>query len=569
MKKLIIDACSPKTVDITEQFLPSEKFLKKYDDVTVDRKSGFSIVVTNLRIFIANQSELWDIQTDKIDYLGRTFIPRFSWWWQLLFIPLAMISVSNPLFFGLFLLLSVARQFVRIEALIIGIYSKEWKISKDNTTLDQIVENIRANSIVGLKRSDGKQILDADSVDEEITGLELDLVGENESRVLKMAWTFAILSFFSYYMGSFRIGTGFWTFLFAATSFGFFVLHRDKRKTNEFRNVKAKNGWTLQAWIAILNFIKIQFIEAKWSFKVFDTVIDVKKLGYQLCCVCLFLGLLFTHTQASMIPLLQSICIGIPLYLTGKVLAGIPREKWRMALRTTGAAFIALIIVWPCLALIPLYETSSVMIPKEHIQGDSGNGWKSVMNEYDEYGLGLASSSFVLYADDGMDEEENQDGYPALLFVVAIKVPFNLEEENMLSVLDEQFKEMAIDQEIDLDTQIEQGSRVTTQGYSTQYSIYNGTAKTEEFGFGDFTRSVTKGSESRYIGEVWKAPEHNLIVVAMGIAIISEEEINDQTGIEPIDDIIDIIPNNPNDTIDTQNWEELQNLILETMCYNS
>ena len=555
-------------MDITDKFLPNEKFLTKYDGVTVDRRSGFSIVITNLRIFIANKYELWDIQTDKIDYLGRAFIPRFAWWWQFLFIPLAMISVSNPLFFGMFILLSVARQFIRVEALIIGLHSKEWRISKDTETLDQLVENIRANAIVGLKKTDGKQILEADSVNEEIIGLELDLVGENESRVLKLAWFFAILSFFSYYMGSFRLGTGFWTFLFAATSFGFFVLHRDKRKTNEFRNVEAKHGWTLQGWIAILSFMKIKFIEAKWSFKIFDTEIQVRKLGYQLVCVCLFLGLLLTHSQASMIPLLQSICIGIPLYLTGRVLAGIPREKWRMALRTTGAAFVALTIVWPCLALIPLYETSSVMIPEEYIQGDSGNGWKSVMNEYDEYGLGLASSSFVLYADDGLDEEENQDGYPALLFVIAIKIPFNLEEENMLGVLDEQFKEMAIDQEIDLDTQIEQGTRVTAQGYNTQYSIYNGTAKTDEFGFGDFNRSVTKGSESRYIGEVWKAPEHNLIVVAMGIAIISEEEINDETGIGPIDDIIDIIPNNPNDTIDTQNWDELQNLILETLCYD-
>ena len=555
-------------MDITDKFLPNEKFLTKYDEVIVDRRSGFSIVVTNLRIFIANKYELWDIQTDKIDYLGRAFIPRFAWWWQFLFIPLAMISVSNPLFFGMFVLLSIARQFVRVEALIIGLHSKEWRISKDTETIDQLVENIRANALVGLKKTDGKQILEADSVNEEVIGLELDLVGENESRVLKLAWFFAILSFFSYYMGSFRLGTGFWTFLFAATSFGFFVLHRDKRKTNEFRNVEAKHGWTLQGWIAILSFMKIKFIEAKWSFKIFDTEIQVRKLGYQLVCVCLFLGLLLTHSQASMIPLLQSICVGIPLYLTGRVLAGIPREKWRMALRTTGAAFVALTIVWPCLALIPLYETSSVMIPEEYIQGDSGNGWKSVMNEYDEYGLGLASSSFVLYADDGLDEEENQDGYPALLFVIAIKIPFNLEEENMLGVLDEQFKEMAIDQEIDLDTQIEQGTRVTAQGYNTQYSIYNGTAKTDEFGFGDFNRSVTKGSESRYIGEVWKAPEHNLIVVAMGIAIISEEEINDETGIGPIDDIIDIIPNNPNDTIDTQNWDELQNLILETVCYD-
>ena len=360
-------------MDITDKFLPNEKFLTKYDEVTVDRRSGFSIVVTNLRIFIANKYELWDIQTDKIDYLGRAFIPRFAWWWQFLFIPLAMISVSNPLFFGMFVLLSIARQFVRVEALIIGLHSKEWRISKDTETLDQLVENIRANAIVGLKKTDGKQILEADSVNEEVIGLELDLVGENESRVLKLAWFFAILSFFSYYMGSFRLGTGFWTFLFAATSFGFFVLHRDKRKTNEFRNVEAKHGWTLQGWIAILSFMKIKFIEAKWSFKIFDTEIQVRKLGYQLVCVCLFLGLLLTHSQASMIPLLQSICIGIPLYLTGRVLAGIPREKWRMALRTTGAAFVALTIVWPCLALIPLIEKAIVDANLGFTPGNNGN----------------------------------------------------------------------------------------------------------------------------------------------------------------------------------------------------
>ena len=71
-------------MDITDNFLPGEKFLKQYDEVYVDRGSGFSIVMTNLRMFIANKNELWDLQTDKIDYLGRAFIPRFSWWWQLI-----------------------------------------------------------------------------------------------------------------------------------------------------------------------------------------------------------------------------------------------------------------------------------------------------------------------------------------------------------------------------------------------------------------------------------------------------------------------------------------------------
>ena len=56
------------------------------------------------------------------------------------------------------------------------------------------------------------------------------------------------------------MGTEFWTLLFAATSFGFFILHRDKKKTNELRNVKANDGWTLQAWMAFLSFINISWI---------------------------------------------------------------------------------------------------------------------------------------------------------------------------------------------------------------------------------------------------------------------------------------------------------------------
>ena len=56
----------------------------------------------------------------------------------------------------------------------------------------------------------------------------------------------------------------------------------------------------------------------------------------------------------------------------------------------------------------------------------------------------------------------------------------------------------------------------------------------------------------------------------MGIAIISEEEINDKTGLDPIDDIIsDIIPNNPTDTTNEQNWLELLDIIPETICYNN
>ena len=41
-------------MDLTENFLPNEKFLKKYEDLTINRKTGYSIAITNLRIFISN-----------------------------------------------------------------------------------------------------------------------------------------------------------------------------------------------------------------------------------------------------------------------------------------------------------------------------------------------------------------------------------------------------------------------------------------------------------------------------------------------------------------------------------
>ena len=75
------------------------------------------------------------------------------------------------------------------------------------------------------------------------------------------------------------------------------------------------------------------------------------------------------------------------------------------------------------------------------------------------------------------------------------------------------------------------------------------------------------GSESKYIGEVWKAPEYNLLVVSMGIGIISSETVNEDTGIEPIDNLVDNLIPNPTDTTDEKNWNEMIDLIPEIYCY--
>ncbi|SVB15802.1 uncharacterized protein METZ01_LOCUS168656, partial [marine metagenome] len=107
-------------VDLTEKFLPSEKLLKKYENITLDNRGDSILVLTNLRIFVGNKFNLWDIPCKNIDYLERGFVPRFSPWWQLLFIPLSLIFIGNLVFFALFMLLSIARQYIKVDALTIG-----------------------------------------------------------------------------------------------------------------------------------------------------------------------------------------------------------------------------------------------------------------------------------------------------------------------------------------------------------------------------------------------------------------------------------------------------------------
>ena len=553
-------------MDLTEKFLPSEKLLKKYENITVDNKRNGSLFLTNLRVFVGNQFNLWDIPCENIDYLERGFVPRFSAWWQLLFIPLSLIFISNLVLFFLFVLLSVARQYIKVNALTIGTHARKWNICADPEILDQIAIDIRLNSLVGNKR-DGKLILEAESIDDSDEDLSLTLIGENESGPLKIAWMASIFAFLAYYIGSFGVGTGFWVFLFSAMAFCFFVVHRDRKKSNEFRDVEPIEGWIQQGWYFVLGKLNIEIIEAKWSFKLGGTNIRIRRAGYILCSGFLFLGLLITVASSNMIPLLLGITIGVPIYLIGRALSGIPRPWKRMALRSATCFAIAIIVVLPCLILMPLYNSATVKLPGEFVQGDSGNGWKRAMSQYDEYGLGFASTSFFLYLDDGEDSEGESDGYPAMLFVIAIKVPIDLDERDALDELDRQFHEMSLEQEIELNTHIEDGQRTTKQGYSTQYVIYNGTAKSERIGFEDVGYNVTQGAETRYIGEVWKAPEYNLLVVSMGIAIISSEEVNDQTGVGPIDDLVDdLIPNKPTETTDTKNWNELYDLIPEIVC---
>lgn len=556
-------------MDLTEKFLPNEKLIKDYTQITINKKSQSSLFITNLRIFIIQHNgQFWEIMCKNIDHFERTFVNKFSWWWQLILMPIALIALinSNILLFGIISMLSMARQYIKLESLVIHTKVEKWSISDNNQILDEISNHIQMNALIGKKTGDGEIILDAEELIQEVNKIPIVLVGENESRPFTSAWISIIMAFLAYYMSSFGIKTNFLIFIFTISAIFSFIMYRDRKIRNQYRKVEPKPGVILQLWHFVLNYLNIKIIKADWSFKLFYTQIKARQLGYYICCAFILLGFLLTYTESNMIPLLLGITIGAPIYLTGRVLAGIPRSRYRMVLRTVSCFTIALIIVIPCLSLMPFYAPANAHIPNSVIK-DNNEGWKKSMEKTDNYGLGLLSTTFLLYADDGRDDEGNDDGYPALLFVIALKLPLDLEEKDALNELDKQFNNMAIEQEIELDTELDSGKRKTKQGYETQYIIYNGTAKTEEFGIGNLNYSITKGSESRYIGEVWKAPEHNLLIVTIGLAVISSESLNDDTGIEPIDNIIDDFIPNPTDSTNTQNWDELLELIPEVVCY--
>jgi len=551
-------------VDLREQLLPSEKLLSEYKNLLVENKNG-TLYLTNLRLFLSTKKDIWNFNTKDIIYMGRMNNPRFSWMWQILISITILFSISSgkTLLFLICIILSAARQYLKIDCLEIGLKNKKWTISDDNDQLDELMLQIQTNQVTGGQKNEGKPIVDAEEkLDSKI---EINIVGENESGPLRSAWISLSFAFIFYYLNSFRDSGNIWLFIFLISALCSYIIYKDRRNTNLLRDVEPENGLIRKGWYFILNKLKINIIKANYSLNVNNMNVNIRNLGYVLSSIILLLAFTTTHINSNLIPMLFGISLAISVYMTGRCLAGIPRSRNRMIARSFVCALVAVSVIIPCLNIAPLCEPANALLPSNFL--NSENGWKKSYSQVDEYGLGLASTSIYLYTDDAKDDDGNEDGYPAILFVIVLKMPFEIDETVPLDILNDQFQKMAIDQDIELDSEIESGKRKTSQGYNTEYVIYNGTTKTEKIGTEEVNYKVTKGSESKYIGEVWKAPEYNLLVVSMGIGIISSETINEDTGNEFIDDLVDEIIPNPADTTDEKNWNEMLDLIPEIYCY--
>ncbi|MDP7607359.1 MAG: hypothetical protein QF378_02335 [Candidatus Poseidoniia archaeon] len=564
-------------MDLQERFLPGEEFLKEYPALKVDRRRGWSAFLTNRRLFIGSRNELWDIDTSRIDYLSRGLRPRFSPAWLLLCLFPWLGWLASPFLIALW-------YYIRTEALVVGTPSRRWLLFAEPEMLDDLVDNLRLNTVMALTPEGERAIVEAEVEKEKrhlVLGPDGEAAdwGENESGPRRSGHFSLTVAWIAWYAGTFGGSAGFWVLLSLLWAAGSYWRWWNRRTRNRLAERPPKPGWLERGWYWSLRKLRMPVFPARWEFWALGRKWRAAEVGGWGAAGLLALGFLWALWIANLRPFLFLFALAVIVALAGKVAAGLPGPRWRIALRSVTAVVIGLLLVVPSLALTGLYEGASASLPHSAVQGDGGNGWVKVFQQTETMGLGLADIHITFYIDDAEDEHDEEDGYPAFLVLVAIKMPFDLEEANMLEILDQQFHEQAMEQRVNLTAQVLNGTRTTTQGYQTQYIIYNGTAEAWNEGVGALNYNLTQGAESRYIGEAWKVPELNLLVIAMGIAMVQGETVNDQNP-DPVplpeemqelldqgEEIVREVFPDSSDTHNSQNWIELFDMIPLTECY--
>lgn len=207
------------------------------------------------------------------------------------------------------------------------------------------------------------------------------------------------------------------------------------------------------------------------------------------------------------------------------------RRSWSVHRPT--AVVAALISVLVLLAGCVSYTPS--VVPESMLDAEAGNGWvldrKEPPSEPSSKSFGLVKSQTFIYKDPG--ESGNEDGYPASLSVVSLKVAFQQPDRDEITDRARTLVEDEADRlGVELEKPPEEGERETASGDTAAYFLYDGTAEQESDVF-------DREADVKVVGIVWNcADDGGNTVVGVGLAQVNErtqgviEEPDDRNWVE-------------------------------------
>lgn len=206
------------------------------------------------------------------------------------------------------------------------------------------------------------------------------------------------------------------------------------------------------------------------------------------------------------------------------------RRSWSVHRPTAIVAALigALVLLAGCVDYTPS------VVPESMLDDQAGNGWvldrKEPAGEPRSENFGLVKSQTFIYKDPG--ESGGEDGYPASLSVISLKVAFQQPDRDEIT---ERARKLVEDESdrlgVELEKPPEEDERQTASGDTAKTFVYDGTAEQESDVF-------SREADVKVAGIVWNCADGGNTIVGVGLAQVNErtqgviEEPDDRNWVE-------------------------------------
>lgn len=175
------------------------------------------------------------------------------------------------------------------------------------------------------------------------------------------------------------------------------------------------------------------------------------------------------------------------------------------------ALFLGLLLVAP--AFSGCLELEVARVPDKYLEGRGGNGWAKnqtqSQTEATSAQFGLVKTQFLVYED-----RQSEAGYAGSLTIATLRTLLRPSESSLQEQVAERVRTESEGKGIRIDGDAVEGQRTHADGEESFYFVYNGTVAQSGF--------FARNARVKIIGEIWQCASEKTVVVAIGLAQITD-----------------------------------------------